>query len=92
MAPLAPKPPFATDKPDSFYEQPQPRLRQPPPLDPNQRTSAYNLYVLRVDETSLLSSSLNYIFILDMTTILVMNLSRRTTTNVFSPPHFVILV
>ena len=53
MAPLAPKPPFATDKPDSFYEQPQPqpRLRQPPPPDPNQRTSAYNLYVPRLDRT-----------------------------------------
>ena len=46
MAPIAPKPPFATDQPDSFYEQqPQPRLRQPPPPDPNQRTSAYNLCV-----------------------------------------------
>ena len=47
---LAPKPPFATDKPDSYYAQPQPRLRQPPPPDPNQRTSAYNLYVPGVDE------------------------------------------
>ena len=61
MAPLAPKPPFATDKPDSFYEQPQPRLRQPPPPDPNQRTSAYNLYVPRVEETSPSSSPLTFI-------------------------------
>ena len=61
MAPLAPKPPFATDKPDSFYEQPQPRLRQPPPPDPNQRTSAYNLYVPRVEETSPSSPPLTFI-------------------------------
>ena len=46
--PLAGKPPFATDEPESFYESPphpQRRLRQPPPPDPNLRTSAYNLYV-----------------------------------------------
>lgn len=49
MTSLTGKPPFATDEPDSFYESappnPQRRLRQPPPPDPNQRTSAYNLYV-----------------------------------------------
>ena len=48
MAPLAGKPPFATDEPESFYESgphPQRRLRQPSPPSPNQRTSAYNLYV-----------------------------------------------
>lgn len=47
MPSLTGKPPFATDEPDSFYEsapQPQRRLRQPPPPDPNERTSAYNLY------------------------------------------------
>ncbi|KAF8965963.1 hypothetical protein BDZ97DRAFT_1756967 [Flammula alnicola] len=47
MAPLAGKPPFATDEPDSFYETPrapQPRLRQPAPADPNKRTSAYDVY------------------------------------------------
>jgi hypothetical protein len=52
MVSLTGKPPFATDEPDSFYEsatRPQGRLRQPPPPDPNQRTSAYNLYVSSVD-------------------------------------------
>lgn len=45
MAPLAGRPPFATDEPESFYESaPQPRLRQPSPSVPNQRTSAYNVY------------------------------------------------
>ncbi|KAI0366625.1 hypothetical protein BV20DRAFT_633703 [Pilatotrama ljubarskyi] len=47
--PLAGRPPFATDEPDSMYDQRQPeqtrRLRQPPPADPNARTSAYNVYV-----------------------------------------------
>ena len=54
MAPLAGKPPFATDEPESFYESgphPQRRLRQPSHPSPNQRTSAYNLYVQRVDTT-----------------------------------------
>ena len=60
MAPLAPKPPFATDEPDSYYEQPQPRIRQPPPPDPNQRTSAYNLYVQRVD--GICASSLTFYY------------------------------
>ncbi|KAJ7600874.1 hypothetical protein C8J56DRAFT_847539 [Mycena floridula] len=44
---MAPKPPFGTDEPDSFYESPQHpqrRLRQPPPPDPNNRSSAYDLY------------------------------------------------
>lgn len=44
--PLAGKPPFATDEPDSFYESspvPQPRVRkQPPHL--NKRSSAYDVY------------------------------------------------
>ncbi|KAF8891940.1 hypothetical protein CPB84DRAFT_1783880, partial [Gymnopilus junonius] len=47
MPPLAGKPPFATDEPDSFYEtprQPAQRVRQPPPDDPNKRTSAYDVY------------------------------------------------
>ncbi|KXN81800.1 hypothetical protein AN958_03726 [Leucoagaricus sp. SymC.cos] len=47
MAPLAGKPPFATDEPDSFYESspaPQRRIRQPAAPDPNSRTSAYNVY------------------------------------------------
>lgn len=47
MAPLAGKPPFATDEPDSFYESapaPQRRVRQPAPPNPNDRTSAYNVY------------------------------------------------
>ena len=59
MAPLAPKPPFATDEPDSYYASPQPRLRQPPPPDPNQRTSAYNLYVQELTESA--HHSLNFI-------------------------------
>ncbi|KAK1228013.1 hypothetical protein PQX77_008960 [Marasmius sp. AFHP31] len=46
--PLAGKPPFATDLPDSYYEQPDPtpqrRIRQPAPPDPNKRTSAYDTY------------------------------------------------
>ena len=47
MAPLAGKPPFATDEPDSYYEVPKatPRLRQPKPADLNARTSAYDVYV-----------------------------------------------
>ncbi|KAH9179281.1 hypothetical protein EDB89DRAFT_1926333 [Lactarius sanguifluus] len=46
MAPLAGRPPFATDEPDSVYatSQPQARYRQPPRHDPNARTSAYNHY------------------------------------------------
>ncbi|KAF9046204.1 hypothetical protein BJ165DRAFT_1134679 [Panaeolus papilionaceus] len=48
MAPLAGKPPFATDEPDSYYESssssPQRRVRPPPPDNPNKRTSAYNVY------------------------------------------------
>ncbi|KAF8157881.1 hypothetical protein B0H34DRAFT_797324 [Crassisporium funariophilum] len=47
MAPLAGKPPFATDEPESFYEsspQPQRRVRQPAPADPNKRSSAYDVY------------------------------------------------
>ncbi|KAJ8080339.1 hypothetical protein PM082_017172 [Marasmius tenuissimus] len=48
--PLAGKPPFATDLPDSYYEQPdstpqpQRRQRQPAPPNPNNRTSAYDTY------------------------------------------------
>lgn len=45
--PLAGKPPFATDEPDSIYA-PQPertrRLRQEAP-NPNERSSAYNMSV-----------------------------------------------
>lgn len=46
MAPLAGRPPYATDEPDSFYETPQPqrRMRQPQPANPNNRSSAYNVY------------------------------------------------
>ncbi|KAG7445796.1 uncharacterized protein BT62DRAFT_932960 [Guyanagaster necrorhizus] len=46
MAPLAGRPPYATDEPDSFYETPQPqrRIRQPQPENPNNRSSAYNVY------------------------------------------------
>ncbi|KAI0632485.1 hypothetical protein C8Q77DRAFT_1125941 [Trametes polyzona] len=52
--PLAGRPPFATDEPESVYEQRQPeqtrRLRQPAPADPNARTSAYNMYDQYIDE------------------------------------------
>jgi hypothetical protein len=89
MAPLAPKPPFATDQPDSFYEQPQPRLRQPPSPNPNQRTSAYNLYVPRVPIIIII---IDFHFISDMTTILLMNLSLKTITGGFSPPRIAVLV
>ncbi|RDB15212.1 hypothetical protein Hypma_004709 [Hypsizygus marmoreus] len=47
MAPLAGKPPYATDEPDTFYESspaPQRRVRQQPPPDPNSRSSAYDMY------------------------------------------------
>lgn len=45
MAPLAGKPPYATDLPDSYYKQsPQPRQQRQPPPDPNSRSSAYDLY------------------------------------------------
>ncbi|KAI0304379.1 hypothetical protein B0F90DRAFT_1815717 [Multifurca ochricompacta] len=46
MAPLAGRPPFATDEPESVFaeSQPQGRYRQPPKDDPNSRTSAYNHY------------------------------------------------
>ncbi|KIY65217.1 hypothetical protein CYLTODRAFT_400721 [Cylindrobasidium torrendii FP15055 ss-10] len=44
--PIASRPPYATDEPDSFYESPQPqrRLRQPAPANPNERSSAYDVY------------------------------------------------
>lgn len=52
--PLAGRPPFATDEPDSMYDQRQPeqtrRLRQQPPANPNARTSAYNVYDQYIDE------------------------------------------
>ncbi|PFH51261.1 hypothetical protein AMATHDRAFT_143085 [Amanita thiersii Skay4041] len=46
MSPLAGRPPFATDEPDSIYETPQPtrKLRKPAPENPNKRTSAYDMY------------------------------------------------
>ncbi|KAG1748715.1 hypothetical protein EDB19DRAFT_1926601 [Suillus lakei] len=45
--PLAGKPPFATDDPDDLFDQPQPsrrRVRKPAEANPNDRTSAYNMY------------------------------------------------
>ncbi|KAJ6621807.1 hypothetical protein B0H10DRAFT_2214865 [Mycena sp. CBHHK59/15] len=45
MAPLAGRPPFATDEPDTFYESsPQPRPRPPPQQQPAKRSSAYDVY------------------------------------------------
>ena len=48
MPPLAGKPPYATDEPDSVFgppQQPQRRMLQPAPEDPNNRTSAYDVWV-----------------------------------------------
>jgi hypothetical protein len=63
MPPLAGKPPFATDEPDSFYES-QPRMlrkaRPPPPPNPNARTSAYNVYVLSIPSTYRCLSPVSY--------------------------------
>ncbi|KAI0051111.1 hypothetical protein FA95DRAFT_1535228 [Auriscalpium vulgare] len=44
--PLAGKPPFATDEPDSIFADPKPqrRYQHQPKQDPNARTSAYNHY------------------------------------------------
>ncbi|KIJ06074.1 hypothetical protein PAXINDRAFT_20714 [Paxillus involutus ATCC 200175] len=53
--PLAGKPPFATDDPDSLFEQPPPskrRVRKPAEPDPNSRTSAYNMYDSYLDNVS----------------------------------------
>ncbi|KAK0188131.1 hypothetical protein F5146DRAFT_1141581 [Armillaria mellea] len=52
MAPLAGRPPYATDEPDSFYETPQPqrRMRQPQPANPNNRSSAYDVYDSYLDK------------------------------------------
>ncbi|KAI0269878.1 hypothetical protein BC834DRAFT_863744 [Gloeopeniophorella convolvens] len=46
MAPLAGRPPFATDEPDSVFADPQPQriYRQPPKDNPDARSSAYNHY------------------------------------------------
>lgn len=49
--PLAGRPPFATDEPDSIYAQsssPTRRVRQQASPSPNSRTSAYNMYVTDV--------------------------------------------
>ncbi|KAK7690318.1 hypothetical protein QCA50_006975 [Cerrena zonata] len=51
--PLAGRPPFATDDDSVYNNQPQTptrRMRQPPPPDPNARTSAYNVYDNYMDE------------------------------------------
>ncbi|KAF8628637.1 hypothetical protein AX15_003771 [Amanita polypyramis BW_CC] len=56
MPPLAGRPPYATDEPDSTYEASQPtrRIRQHPPEDLNKRTTAYDLYdnYLTADDSS----------------------------------------
>ncbi|OCH91918.1 hypothetical protein OBBRIDRAFT_487742 [Obba rivulosa] len=53
--PLAGRPPYATDEPDSIYDLPAsaaPQYRQPPRQDPNARTSAYNVYDEYLDDAS----------------------------------------
>jgi len=54
MPSLAGKPPYATDEPDSaFEERPvQRRQRKEQALDPNARTSAYDLYDSYLDDTN----------------------------------------
>ncbi|KAJ7095707.1 hypothetical protein B0H15DRAFT_964288 [Mycena belliarum] len=45
MAPLAGRPPFATDEPETFYQSsPQPRARAPQQQQPEKPTSAYDVY------------------------------------------------
>ncbi|KAK2465407.1 hypothetical protein APHAL10511_002761 [Amanita phalloides] len=46
MAPLAGRPPYAINEPDSIYETPRPThtIRQQPPENPDKRTTAYNMY------------------------------------------------
>ncbi|KAJ6525241.1 hypothetical protein DFH09DRAFT_1095713 [Mycena vulgaris] len=45
MAPLAGRPPFATDEPETFYQSsPQPRARAVPQQTPAKRSSAYDVY------------------------------------------------
>jgi len=46
MAPLAGRPPYATDEPDSIYETPKPirRVRLQVPEEPDKRTTAYDVY------------------------------------------------
>ncbi|CAE6436680.1 hypothetical protein ACGC1H_004494 [Rhizoctonia solani] len=58
-APLAGRPPYATDEDDSIYANPAPRNRLPrPPVDnPNDRTSAYNTYDNYLDRNSHTSAS-----------------------------------
>ena len=51
MARLAGKPPLANDKPDFSYETPrapQPLIRQPVSPNPNNRTFAYDVYVMNI--------------------------------------------
>lgn len=45
MAPLAGRPPYATDEPDSIYETPKPvrKVRLQVPDEPNKRTTAYDV-------------------------------------------------
>lgn len=53
--PLAGKPPFATDDPDELFDQPPPskrRARKPAESNPNDRTSAYNMYDQYLDHAN----------------------------------------
>ncbi|KAJ7784361.1 hypothetical protein B0H16DRAFT_295278 [Mycena metata] len=44
MAPLAGRPPFATDEPDSVFQSPQPRTKAPQQQQPANRNSSYDVY------------------------------------------------
>jgi hypothetical protein len=59
--PLAGKPPYATDEPDSAFQNqpPQRRQRKEHPVDPNTRTSAYDLYDSYLNDDSNRNSGIN---------------------------------
>ncbi|EGN98433.1 hypothetical protein SERLA73DRAFT_161207 [Serpula lacrymans var. lacrymans S7.3] len=62
--PLAGKPPFATDDPDSLFDQPpqqQRRIRQPAEPNPNNRSSAYNMYDQYLNGDDNRQSGLDYL-------------------------------
>ena len=69
-APLAGRPPFATDEPDSIYDEPEPaprrRMRQPKPEN-NRPESTYDVCVPL--HASLLAYNLTDLFLTGMITI-----------------------